>query len=99
MPIRVQHFRLRLMRFSYSIYHVPGKDICTADTLCRAPVLTEDHTAEAFHKEVNTYVNLLLIIFQLLQSGYRRSNVSKIRMKPVRNLNYIVKMGGQPENT
>ena len=60
MPIRVQHFRLRLMRFSYSIYHVPGKDICTADTLSRAPVLTEDHTAAAFHKEVNTYVNLVI---------------------------------------
>ena len=60
MPIRVQRFRLRLMRFSYSIYHVPGKDICTADTLSRAPVLTEDHTAEAFHKEVNAYDNLVI---------------------------------------
>ena len=60
MPIRVQHFRLRLMRFSYSIYHVPRKDICTADALSRAPVLTEDHTAEAFYKEVNAYVNLVI---------------------------------------
>ena len=59
MPIRVQRFRLciRLVRFSYSINHVPGKDVCTADTLSRAPVLTDDHTAEAFHKEVNAYVN------------------------------------------
>ena len=60
MPIRVQCFRLCLMRFGYSIYHVPGKDICTVDTLSRAPVLTEDHTAEAFHKEVNAYVNLAI---------------------------------------
>ena len=38
MPIRVQQFHLRLMRFSYSIYHVPGAELCTADTLSRAPV-------------------------------------------------------------
>ena len=26
----------------------------------RAPVLTEDHTAEAYHKEVNAFVNLVI---------------------------------------
>ena len=38
MPIRVQRFRLHLMRYSYSISHVPGKDLSTADTLSRAPL-------------------------------------------------------------
>ena len=37
MPIRVQRFRLCLMQYSYSIEHVPGKSLCTADTLSRAP--------------------------------------------------------------
>ena len=60
MPIRVQRFRLRLMRFSYSVYHVPGKEICTADTLSRAPISTVDQTAEDFHKEVNAFVNLVI---------------------------------------
>jgi hypothetical protein len=33
MPIRVQRFRLRLMKYSYSILHVPGKEPSTADTV------------------------------------------------------------------
>ena len=37
MPIRIKRFRLCLMRFSYKIDHVPGKQICTVDTLSRAP--------------------------------------------------------------
>ena len=37
LPPRVLRFRLRLARFQYSISHVPGKDLYTADTLSRAP--------------------------------------------------------------
>ena len=33
LPLRVQHFRMRLMRFTYTISHVPGKDLTVADTL------------------------------------------------------------------
>ena len=32
LPPRIQRFRMRLMRFRYSISHVPGKDLITADT-------------------------------------------------------------------
>ena len=38
LPPRVLRFRLRLMRFQYSISHVPGKLLYTADTLSRAPL-------------------------------------------------------------
>ena len=37
LPPRVLRFRLRLARFEYSISHVPGKYLYTADTLSRAP--------------------------------------------------------------
>ena len=37
LPPRILHFRLRLMRFDYTISHVPGKLLYTADTLSRAP--------------------------------------------------------------
>ena len=37
LPPRVLRFRLRLSRFDYSIEHVPGKHLYTADTLSRAP--------------------------------------------------------------
>lgn len=44
LPIRVQRFRMRMMRFNFSISHVPGKNLTIADTLSRAPCssLTND---------------------------------------------------------
>lgn len=39
---------MRLMRFAYTISHVAGKDIATADVLSRAPV---SHTAEGLQEE------------------------------------------------
>lgn len=37
LPPRILRFRLRLDRFDYTIYHVPGKELYAADTLSRAP--------------------------------------------------------------
>lgn len=37
LPPRILRFRLRLARFDYSIHHVPGKPLYTADALSRAP--------------------------------------------------------------
>ena len=42
LPPRVLRFRLRLTRFDYSIQHVAGKDLHTADTLSRAPSSSSD---------------------------------------------------------
>ena len=59
LPPRVLRFRLRSMRFSYSIQHVAGKYLYTADTLSRAPVSqpdaadeVEDHLTECFVNNV-----------------------------------------------
>ena len=38
LPPRIVRFRLRLAKFSYKVYHVPGKLLYTADALSRAPV-------------------------------------------------------------
>ena len=38
LPPRVLRFRLRLDRFNYTIRHVPGKELFTADALSRAPL-------------------------------------------------------------
>ena len=56
LPIRVQCFRLRLMRFSYSMSHVPGKELIMADTLSRAPVLNSNTDDAEFQQEVEAFV-------------------------------------------
>ena len=58
-PIRVQRFRLRLMRFSYSIVHVPGKDLCIADALSCAPVGNLE-AMEDLQKVTDAFVNLTI---------------------------------------
>ncbi|XP_037501558.1 uncharacterized protein K02A2.6-like [Rhipicephalus sanguineus] len=54
-PARIQRFKLRLMRFDYSIEHVPGKEMWIADALSRAPV----ETAESMEEEVEAYVQIV----------------------------------------
>lgn len=38
LPPRIQRFRMRLMKYSFNICHIPGKDLIIADTLSRAPL-------------------------------------------------------------
>ena len=57
-PIRIQRFRIRLMRYDYNIVHVPGKELIVADTLSRAPRVSTD--GGDLEQEVNAYVNLIL---------------------------------------
>jgi len=49
LPPRVLCFCLQLMRFQYSINHVPGKRLYMADTLSRAPLstTTDEITSDA----------------------------------------------------
>ena len=60
LPIRVQRFRLRLMRFDYVITHVPGKQLQTADALSRSPVSSATDADYEFQKDVSAYVDLLV---------------------------------------
>ena len=38
LPPSFQRFRMRLMKYSFKMLHVPGKELVTADTLSRAPL-------------------------------------------------------------
>ena len=38
LPLRIQRFRIRMMRFTYTVRHVPGTEQLAADALSRAPV-------------------------------------------------------------
>ncbi|GFO24966.1 Pol polyprotein [Plakobranchus ocellatus] len=60
---RLQRFRMRLMRFSYKIEYVPGKQLCTADALSRPPLSKIDESNLVKEGEVSGYVNLVMKSF------------------------------------
>ena len=60
LPLRVQRFRLRLMRYDFTIVHVPGADLNTADTLSRAPVSEPTRGDEEFQREVQAFVESVM---------------------------------------
>ena len=56
LPPRILRFRFRLMRFDYTISHVPGKLLYTADTLSHTPAGTSDPDCKALQEEVELYI-------------------------------------------
>ena len=49
LPLRVQRFKLRMMRYSYNIFHTPGSEMYIADLLSRPTdaVCTGEHIVES----------------------------------------------------
>ena len=60
LPVRVQRFRMRMMRFQFSIYHVPGKNLTIADMLSRAPLDELKDSDHTFQAETDTFMNQTL---------------------------------------
>ena len=57
LPIRVQRFRLRMMRYDYNVVHVPGKELNTADFLSRLPL--PETESDDLQDEVQAYIDLI----------------------------------------
>ena len=55
LPPRVLQFRLRMAKFDYTIKHVPGKLLYTADALSRDPVPEQE--PNSLQEEVETFAN------------------------------------------
>ena len=47
LPPRVLRFRLRLMRYDFTIAYTPGKHLCIPDTLSRAPIPSSDDSVNS----------------------------------------------------
>ena len=56
LPPRILRFRLRLDKFDYTIHHVPGKELYSADTLSRAPLSGADASTLELQDEVEAYI-------------------------------------------
>ena len=57
LPPHIQCFRMWLMKYSFSIIHVPGKNLNCADTLSRAPKNEPKPEDYIFEEEGKLYVN------------------------------------------
>jgi len=58
LPIRMQRFQMRMMRFQFSIYHVPGKSLIVADRLSGAPLDRVTDSDQTLQEDANAFVNL-----------------------------------------
>ena len=60
LPPRVLRFRLRMIKFDYTIQHVPGKFLYIADALSRAPMQQTPTVDEvATQNEVEIFINAI----------------------------------------
>ena len=60
LPLHVQRFRMRMMHYTFSISHVPGESLGTADTLFRAPVPEKTLEGIDLGDEVQLYVDAVM---------------------------------------
>ena len=60
LPIRVQRFRMRLLRYDFTISHIPGQDLVTADALSRAPVSNSTASDQFLEEEVDAYIQAVI---------------------------------------
>ena len=58
-PPRIQRFKMILMRYRYTISHVPGESIITADLPSRKPI-PRDETDRVLEKETKAYFNMII---------------------------------------
>ena len=76
LPPRILRCHLRLMRFGYTICHVPGKELYTVDALSRAPLpASGDAQTENSEQFVSTVVSALPANIDRLQE-YRTAQLA-----------------------
>ena len=83
------------MRFSYTISHVPGKDLVMPDTLSRAPIYRKVSCEEqTLADDVKAYVDFVLKNSLLQRIVCKKFGKSFSKMWSVDRSSHIVKMDG-----
>jgi len=78
LPPRIQRFRMHLMKYSFNVVHVPGKDLSCADTLSRT-LKSEPTTQNCnLEEEGDLYVNY---VFQSLPATGKRLEEIKAHLQ------------------
>ena len=58
-------------RFDFNISHVPGKHLCTEDTLSKSPISKAGPNSVAFGSEVESFVEAEVTTFQLVAEAFK----------------------------
>ena len=60
LTVRVQRYHLRMMRFNFTISHVPGKQLAIADTLSQTPTASPNVDDYKLEQESQAFVNSII---------------------------------------
>ena len=55
LPLRIQRFKMRVMRYCYQIFHTPGSKMFIADLLSRPPTEKEIKRIDRVEMHVNSH--------------------------------------------
>ena len=92
LPPRIQRMRMRQMRFSCIINHVPGKELYTADTLSRAPV-TNVNGVDDLTDEINMFVNVVMQGLPVTDTWVEEIKRHQIEDETIREITRYVREG------
>ena len=60
LPPRILRFHLRIMRYNFSITHVPGKALITADAISRAPLHSDSTDSLDLQESAETFISAVV---------------------------------------
>ena len=61
LPPRILRFHLQMMKYEYSISHVPGKFLFIADTLSRAPSAADKEKSATLKDETEAFIAVIIL--------------------------------------
>ena len=89
---------MRLMKYSFHVHHIPGKELVTADTLSRAPIRKPPTKVDKrLTEDLSLYV---AIIFESLPASERKLEEIRLHQQDDENFqNFALKPEGWPDRT
>ena len=97
LTIRVQRFRLCMMRFQFTISHVPGKELIVADALSRAPVADPSSADRGLQEEANVFVKAILQSLPATEERIEQIRDLQLRDPPCLSANLSLLPVGLPK--
>ena len=74
--MRIQRFRMRMIKYTWKYFHVPGTNLVITDALSRVPVQQQTSDVDEWNGEVDAYVQA---IFNSLPATDKRPGLTRGR--------------------